>query len=124
MGTLVRAVIGAALVSNAQAATVADAAWLKCTPTEKHLCDIGMPCRSIPATSWAEYRPGAAAAYSRCDDQGCQSYPAFVRRSEVFTTIELPGRATFAKIGVDGSFVEVVTLTTQVYISFGRCARV
>jgi len=61
--------------------------------------------------------------YSRCDASGCDEYDAVLRSSGIFTLIEVPGRDILAKMSHDGSlFLEVVTLVTDVYVSFGSCS--
>lgn len=72
--------------------------------------------------------------YARCDDNGCETYPATFWRSGVFTTIEISGHAAIAKLSDTRSdpympgrlarlhLVEVVTLGIIVLVSYGTCS--
>ena len=91
---------------------------IRCDPQTKFYCSGGK-CTSVPAATWGVL-DNLAKTYSRCDKNGCDAYPAQIERSGVFTNIN-PGRGLIAKIGDDGSFVEVATLGTDVYVSQGRC---
>jgi hypothetical protein len=63
-----------------------------------------------------------AKKFARCDSKGCDSYDAVIQRSGVYITVDVPGRGMFAKVSSDGSqFVEVVSLGTSVFASFGSC---
>ncbi len=63
-----------------------------------------------------------AARFSRCDRNGCDNYSMSQTVSGIFMTIEVPGRAMLAKMTLDGSqYVEVVTLGTDVLVSYGSC---
>lgn len=64
--------------------------------------------------------PGKA-RYSRCDRHGCDAYEADTYNSGDFLLIELPGRTTFAKVGPDGSWTEVVSLGHEVILARGQC---
>ncbi len=63
-----------------------------------------------------------AARFSRCDRNGCDHYSMSHTVSGIFTNIEVPGRAMIAKMTGDGfQYVEVVTLGTDVLVSYGSC---
>jgi hypothetical protein len=64
--------------------------------------------------------PGRA-HYSRCDQQGCERYDANTYKSGVFLIVELPGRATFAKVGPEGAWTEVVSIGNDVIVAQGHC---
>jgi hypothetical protein len=58
--------------------------------------------------------------FARCDEKGCDEYPALFTRSGLFTNIVFaPG--TLAKLSDTGSLVEVVTLGMVALVSYGRC---
>lgn len=93
-----------------------------CEGDQRYGCDDTNGCAGSPLaiTTWAEFNFDDN-SYRRCDRAGCDDYAPVVTRSGEFLNIELPGRASFAKIGPDGSFSEVVTLGTQVMITYGQC---
>ncbi len=101
--------------------TSAVATKYRCDPNEKYFCDIGAGCRPVPTTVWnlidTEKR-----TFSRCDQNECNHYEASFHTSGTFINIDVRGRSLIAKMALDGSsFVEVATLMTQVYTSFGAC---
>ncbi|WP_374322049.1 hypothetical protein [Brevundimonas sp.] len=93
-----------------------------CEGAQRFACDDVNGCidSPLPITTWAEF-DFSGNAYRRCDRTSCDDYTPVVTRSGEFLNIELPGRASFAKIGPDASFTEVITLGTQVMITYGRC---
>ena len=67
---------------------------------------------------------GDRKSYSRCDQQGCESYDATVEeagRYENWQLAEPQGIIFKRALSEDKSFVEVATLGLQVYVSFGQC---
>jgi hypothetical protein len=63
-----------------------------------------------------------ALRYSRCDENGCDTYDALFSQSGIFLIIDLPGRGMVAKLNTgNGSFVETTTLGEAVLSSFGVC---
>ena len=100
----------------------ADAQNLRCEITTKHYCtaDRGCSATSTPVFNRINFN---RETYARCDASGCDEYDAVLRSSGIFTLIEVPGKDILAKMSRDGSmFVEVVTLATDVYVSFGSCS--
>ena len=117
-------VAAAILLVSLGAASPGAAQEFTCHPAEKHLCSPGKGCQRSVISVFAKFsatRPGRA-NYSRCDQRGCDQYDASTYSSGVFLIIELPGKATFAKIGPDGAWTEVVSLGNDVIIAQGRCA--
>jgi hypothetical protein len=96
------------------------AAPLACEVREKHQCAPQSPCRPIPSTVRLELDP-ATGAYSRCDAKGCDRHRSIVSRSGVWVNFAIPGSATFARVGDDGSVVEVAALNSTVLVGYGRC---
>lgn len=94
---------------------------LICQPDKKFTCDAEEGCR--PSALGTFYRVNASnAVYERCDRRGCDSYRAQVTRSGTMEIYELVGRGAFLKLQtLDNSFVESVSLTTVVILSFGSC---
>ena len=63
-----------------------------------------------------------AARFSRCDRNGCDHYTMSQTTSGIFTNIEVLGHGMLARMSQDGSqYVEVVTLGTDVLVSYGSC---
>jgi hypothetical protein len=100
--------------------TVAAANTVQCSFTTKVQCDPIGPCKVL--------KPGVkltidltAKRYSRCDKAGCDTYDAVVTSSGLYTLIEVPGHAMFAKIGPKGQSTEVVSLMNSVLVSQGIC---
>ena len=97
------------------------AAEYRCDLTNKYHCSQKQGCRSIPPKTWAQIDTDKR-TYSRCNRLGCDLYDADFNTSGAFVTIEVNGRGLMAKMQLDGSsFVEVATLATDVYTSFGSC---
>ena len=93
--------------------TAAFAIEYRCDTKEKHVCESGSGCRSIPPSTW-NLIDAEKLTYSRCDRRGCDHYDAEFRASGAFINIDVRGRGLIAKMAVDGSsFVEVATLKTQ-----------
>ena len=102
--------------------SLADARSLRCEIAAKHYCtaDRGCSATSTPVFNRIDIDRGT---YVRCNANGCDEYDAVLSSSGVFTLIEVPGRDILAKMSRDGSmFLEVVTLATDVYVSFGSCS--
>lgn len=96
------------------------AAAVRCEISKKFACSSS-GCRDNVTTVWnlVDIKTNR---FSRCDRKGCDHYPMTVTRSGLFINIDIPGRAMFAKMAADGSeFVEVVSLGTDVLVSYGSC---
>jgi len=66
-------------------------------------------------------------SYSRCDQNGCETYPAIVKTSGVYEnwhTVEPAGVMFKRAIGGKQDFVDVATGGLQVYVSTGVCKSV
>ena len=99
-----------------------DAQNFRCEITAKHYCTADRGCSATPTPVFNRIDVDRG-TYSRCDASGCDEYDAVLRSSGVFTLIEVPGKDILAKMSRDGSmFLEVVTLATDVYVSFGSCS--
>jgi hypothetical protein len=112
------------LASGLLASAPVSAAEFVCNASEKQHCSPGRGCQKGVVTVYAKFAatgPGKA-RYSRCDRTGCETYEADTYNSGVFVLIELPGRASFAKVGPDGAWTEVVSLGQEVILAHGRCA--
>lgn len=117
-------IAAATLMVSLGLASPSAAVEFTCHPAEKHLCSPGEGCRKGVVTVFAKFsatRPGRA-DYSRCDQLGCDQYEADTYSSGEFLILELPGRASFAKVGPDGAWTEVVSLGNDVIVAQGRCA--
>ncbi len=100
----------------------ADAQNLRCKITAKHYCTADRGCSTTSAAVFNRIDVDRG-TYARCDANGCDEYDAVLSPSGVFTLIEVPGKDILAKMSRDGSmFLEVVTLATDVYVSFGSCS--
>lgn len=105
-------------------AVPATAAEFVCNASKKQHCSPGHGCQKGVVTVSAKFEatgPGKA-RYSRCDRTGCDTYEADTYTSGTFLLIELPGRATFAKVGPDGAWTEVVSLGHELILAHGQCA--
>lgn len=93
----------------------------RCEPTAKFQCSI-KGCEPITPTVWVNL-DFPARRYERCDSKGCDAYQMEYFSAGIFTMISpLRTSGTFLKAVNDGrEFVEVASLTTSVYTSFGQC---
>ena len=119
---LMNQIIGGTLILLAGLLVQPAAAQLMiCHMIERSVCEPGRGCKNAELAPMQAKVDLAAQSYERCDAKGCDQYEARVSRSGDFTNIDLPGRAAFARIGPDGLFSEVITLTLMVVVSYGRC---
>ena len=110
-----------AIVLASLFAVPAGAEIIICEISEKHYCGLGKGCQTIAATVWSVIDT-TRKTYSRCDSAGCEEHDARFSTPGAYVTIDLPGTGTIAKMSiVDGDFLEVATLTTTAYVSFGTC---
>jgi hypothetical protein len=99
----------------------APAQTLRCDISSKVQCEPGgAACRRIDAKVWNVVDLGRR-TLARCDQRGCDAYPANFVRSGAYTNILVPERSLLAKLSENGSFLEVATLTETVLVSFGTC---
>jgi hypothetical protein len=119
-------------IRNSAAASAAFAAFLisgidakaaewVCAGQDRYGCDMGTGCKAAAPSGVQVKFDFEAKTYQRCDTAGCDEYVPVISTSGQFLNLELPGRATFAKVGPNGSFTEVVSLGTVVMITYGYC---
>jgi len=93
-----------------------------CTITEKLQCAQGHGCQSMKNTIVVRIDMERQ-IYSRCDAKGCDEYQPQFTVSGEFINIAVPANGFLAKLTNDGSsFIEVATLRTAVFLSFGFCS--
>jgi len=96
-------------------------AAITCTISEKLLCNPGEGCAAIK-NSIVVRIDFDKQVYSRCDAKGCDDYIGQFSKSGVFINIGMPDKGMLAKLSSDGSsFLEVVTLMTATFVSYGSC---
>ncbi len=101
----------------------ASPAWaqtgVQCRVSQKMACG---PAGCVPAeiTTWANVNL-VNPAFAQCDRNGCKQYQATFATRGSFTDIDFPGRSLMAKIGKDGSYVEVEAVGMRVLVSHGAC---
>lgn len=101
--------------------TSANAAPIRCYPLEKYFCERGAGCKTIPPLTWVVV-DFTANTYSRCDRNGCDTYSVEVSKSGMFLVAVHVQSGSVIKISADHTkFIEVVTLGTSSYTSFGNC---
>ena len=113
--------IGLGLAPGPRAvAQVPASAALVCRPAAKQLC-TAKGCSPVALGTFG-LLDLVRSTYSRCDHNGCDTYDAQMSKAGAFTTVDVLGRGLVVKVGDDGSYVEVATLGTIVYVSHGSCA--
>ncbi|MGH6769977.1 MAG: hypothetical protein ACRECO_13255 [Xanthobacteraceae bacterium] len=115
-----RRIIGFICITAALAGPATAQGTLDCRVTQKLSCAAGEGCTPVAATTW-NVVDLARQTYARCDKKGCDSYPASLTRSGVFTVIDVPGRGMTAKIANSGGFLEVATIGIVALVSHGTC---
>jgi hypothetical protein len=98
----------------------ASAQTLRCTIAVKNQCSPDGECKRLTTPLWNEIN-FSTRIIKRCDSKGCDGYPAQFTNSGQYVNIDVPGHSMIAKLGEQGSFQEVVTLTDSVVVSFGLC---
>jgi hypothetical protein len=115
-----KAIVVALLATAALGVPVGAQERLICAIDQKFHCDPGAGCRRIsPGSSYnridLEHR-----TFARCDNKGCEDYPANFTQSGLFINIEFsPG--AMAKLGPEMQLSEVATLWLGAWISYGTC---
>lgn len=62
--------------------------------------------------------------YSRCDSKGCDVYSFERNRSGIYTYLNLPGKAMFAKLNdLTMDFMEANSLMDVALVGFGKCKK-
>ena len=113
-----RAIVIVLLVLGAVSS--ARSAELRCEIRAKYACSP-LGCQESTITVWNLIDLDAL-RFSRCDQKGCDHYTITTSVSGIFMNIEVPGHGMLARMSHDGSqYVEVVTLGTDVLVSYGSC---
>jgi hypothetical protein len=111
-----------ALIAILVIATPAVAIEVKCEIASKYACSRS-GCQENQITVW-NIIDAQAGRFSRCDRKGCDHLEAGFSESGIYVNIWMPKKAMFAKLSLDGSdYVEVVSLGTNVLVSYGECKR-
>ena len=101
--------------------------FARCKATSRIVCVDG-ECKDVkPTVFFLLGSEGDKKTYSRCDQQGCESYDAITKEAGLYENWQLadPQGVIFKRaLSGDQKFVEVATLELQVYISFGQCETV
>ena len=101
----------------------ASPAWaqtgVQCRVSQKMACGPST-CVPVEITTWANINL-VNPAFARCDNNGCKQFQATVATRGSYTDIDFPGRSLMAKIGKDGSYVEVEAVGMRVLVSHGAC---
>jgi hypothetical protein len=127
---------GRLIVASAVMAVVAAeqsvAVPLLCRIDQKFACG-SHDCGPVsPGSAYNRIEPERG-TFARCDDKGCDEYPAKFTRSGLFTNIEIvPGALAKLSYIRDDPFVplrdlqllEVVTTDFAVLVSYGTCSEV
>jgi hypothetical protein len=116
-------IVAGALVALATgaAAQLVPNVTLTCTPSERHVCNMGSGCADAAGTTWARVQLPQG-VYERCDSKApCDRYQAVVTMSGPSINVEIPGRAAFIKVLPTGAFTEVATLGTTTIVNHGYC---
>ncbi len=97
----------------------AGAKWV-CKAKQLQVCNVE-GCRSQETETEARL-DFLQKTYSRCDDNGCESYPMTYEQSGIFTVAQPDSRSAFLKVINDGSeYMEVATVWLDTYVFFGSC---
>ena len=92
-----------------------------CEIMQKFNCSHVAGCQVVQNTIHINFDPDSK-TYSRCDKNGCDDLSAEFSISGDFINIAIPASGMLAKVSIDRtSFEEVVTLGSQVFVSFGLC---
>ena len=101
--------------------------FARCTATKKFVCVDGECKEAAPTVFFLLGSEGDKKTYSRCDQQGCETYDAITKDAGLYENWQLaePQGIIFKRtLSDDQSFLEVATLGLQVYVSFGQCETV
>jgi hypothetical protein len=94
----------------------------RCEAEQKWGCGLPNGCeRQDPRVVWLVLDLGRN-TYQRCDQSGCDEYPAKVIERGIFTYIQPTDHPdSFVKVGLGDLFVEVAAQGVSVLNSFGTC---
>lgn len=98
---------------------------LYCVPSKKSYCTLE-GCKDVEANVFVllgKTQKEDGLFMARCDNKPCDVYDVNLSQSGVFTTFETkePHGILFRTSQLDQSFVEVVTLGTESFVSNGYC---
>jgi hypothetical protein len=96
---------------------------LYCIPSKKSYCTSG-GCEDVEANTFTLIGKGGESLFlARCDSKPCDMYDVDLLRSGAFTTLETkePHGMLFRTSNIDQSFIEVVTLGTESFVTNGYC---
>ncbi len=94
---------------------------MRCDIAQKFACTASGGCQENVIKVWNTVDFDAQ-EFSRCDQNGCDTYTMSITPSGEFTIIDVPGHGMFAKMTADGSdYVEAISVLTGVLVSFGQC---
>jgi hypothetical protein len=117
-----RIVITAAALVMVVVAEPVHAAPIACSIDQKFSCGRSSGCEAVSPGGFYNLIDEERQTFSRCDEKGCDEYPAIFTRSGLFINITIvPG--AFAKLSDSRGLVEVVTLGLGVLVSYGTCSR-
>ena len=95
--------------------------FARCTATKRIVCEEG-ECKYVkPTVFFLLGSEGDKNTYSRCDQQGCETYDAITKEAGLYENWQLadPQGIIFKRaLSDDQTFLEVATLGLQVYVSF------
>ncbi|HEX2461760.1 MAG TPA: hypothetical protein VHJ58_16565 [Vicinamibacterales bacterium] len=91
---------------------------LICAIDEKFHCDRGQGCQRISSGGFYNIIDLERRTFARCDNKGCDEYPANFTLSGLFMNIEL-SRGAMAKLDPGMHLFEVATLWLGAWISYG-----
>ncbi len=98
---------------------------LYCIPNKKSYCTL-QGCKDVEASTFTLIGKGGESLFlARCDSKPCDIYDVDLVQSGVFTTLETkePHGMLFRTSQIDQSFIEVVTLGTDSFVTNGQCYR-
>jgi len=100
---------------------------LYCVPSTKSYCNVD-GCKNVEANVFVLLginQSKDSLFMARCDDKPCDIYDVNLLQSGEFTTFETkePHGILFRTSNLDQSYVEVVTLGTESFVSNGFCSQ-
>jgi hypothetical protein len=117
MKTAVKASVVAIVLSLC---LVAPAQSKDCVVATALVCDTGI-CKTMPNSILIKV-DARKKSVSRCDEKGCDEFRVEIFQSGEMSNLSNGPQGYLLKLSdVDQSFVEVATLTTVVFLKFGRC---
>jgi hypothetical protein len=93
---------------------------LICAIDQRFHCYRGQGCQRISPGSSYNIIDLESRTFARCDNKGCDEYPADFTQSGLFMNIEFSPSA-MAKLDPEMHLFEVATLWLGAWISYGTC---